>query len=166
MLSRIKRSGLFPIDSRHQYLHRFVRFLYMIRYPHSRQRIGSRGRISFSWWHSAISRESSNHFKPRCDASPVKTYLRKRRSWPSSGRCPWSWDRTFRRWGERSCFHQIIRIFTKKPDSWIPGPIRCGFDLLVMAITHSMFWFIRLWQFLLTDREKNVRRGGTQRNLA
>lgn len=33
-------------------LHLFVRFLYIIRYPHSRQRMGSRGLISFSWWHS------------------------------------------------------------------------------------------------------------------
>lgn len=31
-----------------QNLHRLVRFLYIIRYPHSRQRIASLGRISFS----------------------------------------------------------------------------------------------------------------------
>lgn len=33
-------------------LHRLVRFLYIIRYPHSRHRIASFGRISFSQWHS------------------------------------------------------------------------------------------------------------------
>ena len=34
----------------------FVLFLYIIRQPHSLQRMGSRARISFSWWHS-----TSNH---------------------------------------------------------------------------------------------------------
>jgi hypothetical protein len=35
-------------------IHLLVLFLYMMRYPHSRHRIGSRGLISFSWWHSII----------------------------------------------------------------------------------------------------------------
>ena len=35
-------------------IHLLVLFLYMMRYPHSRHRIGSRGLISFSWWHSVI----------------------------------------------------------------------------------------------------------------
>lgn len=44
--------GLFGMQSKQKHLHRFVRFLYIIRYPHSRHRIASFGRISFSWWHS------------------------------------------------------------------------------------------------------------------
>lgn len=41
----------------------FVLFLYMILYPHSRQRIGSRDLISFSVWHSKRKQKHGNDTK-------------------------------------------------------------------------------------------------------
>lgn len=41
----------------------FVLFLYMILYPHSRQRIGSRDLISFSVWHSKRKQKHENDTK-------------------------------------------------------------------------------------------------------